>query len=74
MSNATPNAIKRSSVSEHLVENPVCENGYSEMRFKILRSCTNIYDLVKIEPIYIHSNKPKLCKQKELDYSLYSFS
>ena len=74
MSNATPNAIKRSSVSEHLVENPVCENGYSEMRFKMLRCCTNIYDLEKIEAIYSHSNKPKLYKQKELDCSLYLFS
>ena len=74
MSIATTNAIKRSSISEHLVKNPACGNSYSEMRFKILRSCTNIFDLVKIEAIYIHLHKPKLCKQKEFDYSLSLFS
>ena len=41
------------------------------MSFKVLRSCNNIFDLIKIEAIYIHLNKPKLCNQKELDYSLY---
>ena len=74
ISNATSNAIIRSSISEHLVNNSVYGNSYSEMRFKILRSCTNIFDLVKIEAIYIHLNKPKLRKQKEFDYSLSLFS
>ena len=74
MSNATSNAIKRSSISDYLVKNPVCGSSYNEMRFKILRSCTNIFELIKIEAIYIHLNKPKLCKQKEFDYSLSLFS
>ena len=74
MSNATSNAIKRSSISEHLVKNSVCGNNYREMRFKILRSCTYNFDLIKVEAIYIHLNKPKLCKQKEFDYSLSLFS
>ena len=74
MSNATSNAIKRSSISEHLVKNPKCGNSYSETRFKILRSCTNIFDLIKIEAIYIYLNKLKLCEQKEFDYSLSLFS
>ena len=52
MSNATSNAIKRSSISEHLVKNPVCGNSYNEMRFKILRSCTNNFDLVTKSYIY----------------------
>ena len=73
MSNATSNAIKRSSISEHLVKNPVCGNSYNKMRFKVLISCTNNFDLVKIETIYIHLNKPKLCKQKEFGYSLALF-
>ena len=64
MSNAISNVIKRLSISEHLVKNPVCGNSYNEMRFKVLRSCTNNFDLVKIEAIYIHLNKPKLCNKK----------
>ena len=74
MSTTTSNAIKRLPILEHLVKNPVCGNSCSEMRLKLLRSCTNIFDLVKIEAIYIHLNKPKLCKQKELDYLLTLFS
>ena len=64
MSNATSNAIKRSSISEHLVKNPVCGNSYSEMRFKILRSCTKIFDLIRKVAIYIHLNKQKLYSNK----------
>ena len=74
MSIVTSNAIKRLSISEHLVKNSVCGNSYSEMRFKVLRSCTNIFDLVTIKAIYIHLNKPKLCKQTKFDYSLSLFS
>ena len=60
MSNATSNAIKRSSISEHLVKNPVCGNSYNEMRFKILRNCMNNLDLFKVEAIeMLHLNKPK---------------
>ena len=71
---ATSNAIKRSSISEHLVNNPLCGKSYNEKMFKIMRSCTNILDLVKIEAIYIHLNKPELCKQREFDYSLSLFN
>ena len=74
MSIATSNAIYRLSISEYFVKNPICGNSYSEMKFKILRSCTNIFDLVKIEAIYIHLNKPKSCKQKEYNESLSLFS
>ena len=49
MGNAASNAIKRSSFSEQLVKNLVCRNSYNKMRFKILRSCTNKFDLVKVE-------------------------
>ena len=37
--------------------------------------CNNYvtFDLVKIESIYIHLNKPKSSRQKEFDYSLSLF-
>ena len=59
---------------ENLVNNPGCGNSYNEMKYKIFRSCTNNFDLIKIEVIYIHLDKPKLCKQKEFDYLLSLFS
>ena len=69
ISTATSNAMKGFSISE-----PFCGKSYNEIKFRILRSCINIYDLIKIEPIYNHLNKPKLCKQREFDYSLSLFS
>ena len=71
---ATSNAFIRSSMSEHLIKNLICGKSYNEMKFRILRSYNNIYDLIKIEAIYIHLNKPKLCKQREFDYMLSLFS
>ena len=52
ISYAFSNAIKRSSISEHLVKNPVCGKNYNKMRFKILKSCSKIFDKDKIEAIY----------------------
>ena len=46
---ATSNGMKRSSISEHLIKNHNYEKSYKEMKFRILRSCNNIYDLIKIE-------------------------
>jgi len=66
--------MNRSSIAEHLIKSPICGKSFNGLRFKILRSSTNIFDLIKIEAIYIHINKPKLCKQKEFDYSVSLFS
>ena len=56
--------MNRSAIAEHLIKNSICGKSYIDLRFKILRSCTTIFDLIKIEAIYIHLNKPKLFKQK----------
>ena len=41
------NATKRSSISEHLVNNSECGNNYEDVRFKIVQQCSNVYDLIK---------------------------
>ena len=66
--------MNRSSIAEHLIKNPACGKSYNVFRLKILRSCRNIFDLIKIEAIYIHLNELKLCKQKAFDYSVSLFS
>ena len=43
-STAIKNAMKRSVISEHLVNNPKCGKSYNELRFSILRKCYNKYD------------------------------
>ena len=48
--------MNRSSISEHLFKNAICGNSFNETKFKILRSCNNIFELVKIEARYIDLN------------------
>ena len=68
------NASKRSSIAEHLVKNPDCSNNYSLERFKIIKNCYNISDLIKLEAICILLRKPKLCKHKDFDYTVSLFT
>ena len=43
-------------------------------RFKIIRNCFSISDLIKLEAICILIRKHKLCKQKGFDYTVSLFS
>ena len=57
--------MNKSSISKNLIKESICEKkNYNETKFTILKSCTNISDLIKIETIYIYLNKPKLYKQR----------
>ena len=45
------NASKRSSFAEHLVNNLSCANSYYLNSFKIIKTCSNIFDLTILESI-----------------------
>ena len=63
------NATRKSSIAEHLVNYPNCSKNYEDDRFKFVQQCSNLYDLLKLEAIFIYLNKPELkLKQKEFDY------
>ena len=68
------NASKRSSIAEHLTNNPTCATNYNLNRFRIIKNCNNIFDLIKLEAICILLRKPILCKQKDFDYTVSLFS
>ena len=51
---------KRSSVVKDLITNASCAVKYEFPTFKILRQCLNNFNLVRLEAILIHLNKPKL--------------
>ena len=57
------NATRRSSIN--LINNPECGNNYEDLRFRIVQQSSNVYDLIKMEAIFIYLNKPELCKQKD---------
>ena len=40
------NAFKSSSIAEHLIKNSKCANSYNEIRFKIIKTCNNVFDLI----------------------------
>ena len=62
------NASKRFAISEHLVNNLDCASNYNLKRFKIVKNCFHISDLIKLEAICILLRKPKLCKHKHFNY------
>ena len=45
------NASKRSFIAEHLVNNSTCVNSYNLNRFKTIKTCSNVFDLIKLEAI-----------------------
>ena len=68
------NAIKRSATAEHLVNNQSCAENFKLERFKKIKSCCNVFDLVKMETTCIQNRKPTLCRQTKLDYSVALFT
>ena len=42
------NAVKRSVIVEDLVKNHSCVKLYDNSKFKMLRQCSNVSDLVKM--------------------------
>ena len=67
------NVAKRSSIAQHLINNPTCANNYDMNRFKIIKICNNVFDLIKLEAICILLRKPGLCKQKHFGYTVFFF-
>ena len=68
------NASKCSSIAERLVNNSTCANSCNLNRFKVSKTCSNVFDLIKIEPICILLRKPVLSKRKDFDYIVSLFS
>ena len=57
-----------------LINNPTCANSYNMNKFKIIKTCNNVFNLIKLEAICILFTKPVLCKQKDFDYTVSLFS
>ena len=46
----------------------------SFLNASIIKTCSNVFDLIKLEAICILLRKPVLCKQKDFDYTVSLFS
>ena len=62
------NAAKRSSVAEHLLNNPECGLKLQENKFMILQKCRSVFQLKIMESVLIAAREPNLCKQTEFDF------
>ena len=67
------NASKRSSIAEHLVNNLTCANKCNINRSKIIKICSNVFDLIRLKVICILLRKSILWKYKEFNYTVFYF-
>ena len=62
-------AAKKSSIANHLLENPECGKSFDWTRFKIVHKCKSLWQLKVLEAVTIASVQPDLNKQTEFDFA-----
>ena len=67
------NAMKRSSVCEHLANNLNCLKNFSTDMFRPIAQARSSFHLSVLEAIIISQNKPEICKQREFTYQTLLF-
>ena len=58
-----------SAIGQHLIENPECAKTYSDDNFRIIGQARSSFHLSVLESVYIKTQNPVLCKQKEFIFS-----
>ena len=68
----TPNAQNKydSAIGQHLLENPECAKMYNDDKFRIIGQARSSFHLGVLESVYIKTQNPVLCRQKEFVFSL----
>ena len=59
-----------SAIVQLLIKNPECAKTYSDDNFRIIGQGTSSFHLSVLESVYIKTQNPVLCKQKEFIFSL----
>ena len=59
-----------SAIGQHLIKDPECPKIYSDNNFRIIRQARSSFHLSILELVYIKTQNPVLCKQKEFIFSL----
>ena len=72
--NATDAEDHQSAIATHLLQNKACRQRYSDDCFKVISMARNDYHLKVLEAVYIHQQRPPLCKQKRFVTDLKLFS
>ena len=59
-----------SAIGQHLITNPECAITYTDDNFRIIGQARSSFHLGVLESVYIKTQNPVLCKQKEFVFSL----
>ena len=59
-----------SAIGQHLITNPECAKTYTDDNFRIIGQARSSFHLGVLESVYIKTQNPVLCKQKEFVFSL----
>ena len=59
-----------SAIGQHLIKDPECAKTYSDDNFRIIGQARSSFHLSVVESVYIKTQNPVLCKQKEFIVSL----
>ena len=63
-----------SGIGQHLLQNPDCAKTYTDDNFRIIGQVRSSFHLSVLESVYIKTQNPVLCKQKEFVFSLGLFN
>ena len=59
-----------SAIGQHLIANPECAKTYTDDNFRIIGQARSSFHLSVLESVYIKTQNPALCRQKEFIFSL----
>ena len=59
-----------SAIGQHLITNPECAKTYTDDNFRIIGQARSFFHLGVLESVYIKTQTPVLCKQKDFVFSL----
>ena len=63
-----------SAIGQHLITNPECAKTYTDDNFQIIGQARSSFHLGVLESVYIKTQNPVLCRQKEFVSSLKLFN
>ena len=63
-----------SAIGQHLLTNPECAKTYTGDNFRIIGKARSSFHLSVLESVYIKTQNPVLCKQKDFIFSLGIFT
>ena len=59
-----------SAIGQHLITNPECAKAYIDDNLRIIGQARSSFHLSVLESVYIKTQNPVLCRQKEFAFSL----